>query len=201
MTALQLMKSPMIARSAVVKAIKAKGLIPMEGATHEIVETTVEGKRRWYAIDLTAEATQAAGNENDPDPNPKAEEVHQAAIEAEAPDTGRIVPRSAVDRILAMADAIAATRAANRPPKAKRRGMTTAAWEAVKAGRAPEKLVIGSATNAYAQKVIDQLYELYLAGELAALEAFVISGTNCYARGARSYRDACVAYLKEKVDA
>ena len=198
MTPQLLMKSPMIARSAIAKALKAQGLTPKEGVTHEIVETTVEGKRRWYAIDLSAKAIEAAGNENDPDPNPKAEEVHQAAIEAEAPKKARTVPQEAIDRILGMADAIAATRAANRPPKGKRRGMTTAAWDAVKAGQDPVKLIIGSATNAYAQKVIDQVHALFQAGELTTLEAFVITGSNCYARGARSFRDACVARLKEK---
>jgi hypothetical protein len=197
----QLAKSPMIARSAVVKAIKAKGLIPMEGATHEIVETTVDGKRRWYAIDLTAQAIEAAGNENDPDPNPKAEEVHQAAIEAEAPQRSRLVPLDAVARILGMADAIAATRAENRPPKAKRRGLTTPAWEAVKAGRLPDKLVISSGTNGYAQKVIDQIYALAEAGDRTGLEALTISGTNCYARAARDFRDACAAHLRERADA
>ena len=88
----------------------------------------------------------------------------------------------------------AATGAAKAKPKAARKTATCGAWADAKAGVMPRRVLL-PASNAYSQRHIDALLTLAEANDRAAVEAYVITGTNTYSRILRSYRDACLCFL------
>lgn len=93
--------------------------------------------------------------------------------------------------IMGAATATAATKA---KPKAQRQKLTTAAWEAAKAGILPPALDI-PVSNIHAAKKADAMRKLAQDGDTIALGNIVIGGTNTYAKALRDYLAALLHYL------
>lgn len=81
---------------------------------------------------------------------------------------------------------------APKPPG--RRSMLSVFEEAVKAGHAPGPLVFQTVNYSYNNHT-DRIFKAGTAGDLTALTAMDIKGTNTYARAVRRYRDLWVEYL------
>ena len=80
------------------------------------------------------------------------------------------------------------------PVPKKRRGLTSAAWEAAERGELPP-MPDFPASNAYAAKHAAALQGLAKERNSEALEQYQIGGTNTYSKALRDYRQALLAYL------
>lgn len=207
----------------------------------EVVKTT-EGKFYW--IDTSPAAAEAAGAENDapttvePQPEEVAWESPAAAPAAvcpdmatepvvlgmdlaSGPDTTAVVmvdgdgvvdvvhsfnepePKADLTIDLGITDALAhliyglGEAAGDAIPVPKRRkGITSDAWDRAEQAKLPKPLSF-PASNIYAQKHADALLALGRNGDAEGLTAYVIGGTNTYAKALRDYRDALLAYLSK----
>lgn len=69
-------------------------------------------------------------------------------------------------------------------------------------GQAPERLVISSAANKSYQRHADALWDIAAyKGDVNALRAYPLNGTNTYARALKRYRDLLVAFTQKALDA
>lgn len=82
------------------------------------------------------------------------------------------------------------------PVPKRRKGITSDAWERAEQAKLPKPLSF-PASNIYAQKHADALLALGRNGDAEGLAAYVIGGTNTYAKALRDYRDALLAYLSK----
>lgn len=207
-----LYKHKTTARAAAIKALGKE-------AEFEVVQTT-DG--RWYWIDTSETAAEAAGAENDPSPAYVAPEPEFAFLEAPEPDPAPLLPT--VDEIpvasetkpepfeepeekadltvdlgltpdlVALIYGLGETAGAAIPVPQKRKGWATDALAAAERGELPEALTF-PASNKYATKHANALRALTEAGDRAALEEYHIGGTNTYSKALRAYREALLRYL------
>ena len=190
-----------------------RGIAAVADEHYEVVEQD-DGSFIW--IDLTEDAVEAAGAENDPDD--VVAEADAVPVVDETPPEPEPAPVSApavpgfddslIASIMAHADAKAAEAAAESPTKGKGRPRALeAVWAAVEAGEMPPRHEVQSTANAYTQKGFDLIRDLGtdIDGSvghrwLAVRDARdAIKGKNTYARQQRGYADAWLAYL-EKLD-
>lgn len=86
-------------------------------------------------------------------------------------------------------------------PAARKGTMLEQARTAVAKGEAPPPLTFKSQANPSYQKHADALYEHACAGQLEALEAYPLKGSNTYARALSKYRELLVATVKGALEA
>jgi hypothetical protein len=212
MTKPTLYKHKTSARSAAVKALG-------KDAEFEIVATD-DG--RFYWIDTSAAAAEAAGKENDPgfidvptpeeafeiafdtklpEPFPSPEEMAEDMMAAAAEPFEEPEPKADLKIDLGITPELAAliyglgeAAGAAIPVPQKRRGITADAWAAAERGELPEPLAFPP-SNSYAQKHANALRALADAGDEAGLAAYPITGTNTYSKALRSYAEALGLYL------
>lgn len=92
----------------------------------------------------------------------------------------------------------AAAAAATKQPAAKfRMRLTSAAWEAAKAGKLPPPPEF-PLSNLYAQKHAHRLHKLAVDGDFVALANTVIGGTNTYCKALRDYQAALLHYVEKQ---
>lgn len=210
MTTPTLYKHKTSARAAAVKALG-------KDAEFEIVATD-DG--RFYWIDTSAAAADAAGAENDPGTSPEqmAENVAiieehdawangggaglvqlpipepEADEEEQEPKANLTVDLGITPELAALIYGLGEAAGAAIPVPQKRKGLTADAWEAAGRGEMPGALAF-PASNKHAQKHADKLRDLTEAGDAAAVAAYQIGGTNTYSKALRDYRDALLSYL------
>lgn len=117
---------------------------------------------------------------------------------------GNVSAKGAHDALFGLTDAVVASimahAKAHQPhttTTGQRKGsMLEAAQQAVSKGEAPPPLTFKSKANASYQKHADALYAHACAGEIEALEAYPLKGTNTYARALTRYRSLLVATVK-----
>ena len=90
----------------------------------------------------------------------------------------------------------AKAKAAAQPAKASRPGLLAAARKAVEDGKLPPVLVFTSAANWSYNRHSETLHEFAKDGDIKALVAYQIAGTNTYARALKGYRDLLVSAVK-----
>lgn len=90
----------------------------------------------------------------------------------------------------------AAKKAAAHPVKATRPQLLSAARKAVEDGKLPPVLKFTSAANYSYNAHAERMHELAKAGDTKALAAYLIAGTNTYARALAGYRDLLMAAAK-----
>jgi hypothetical protein len=113
---------------------------------------------------------------------------------------GNVYANGAHDALFGLTESVVASimahAIAQQPPTptTTRRGtMLANAQAAVLKGEAPAPLVFKSQSNRSYQKHADALYDLAALGDLDALQAYPLSGTNTYARALHKYRGLLVA--------
>jgi hypothetical protein len=106
--------------------------------------------------------------------------------------------------ILAAGDEAGALHPVKAPKVAKEKVAKEKAPRATIAGAALAQALSGvvptppvfPASNAPAQRHVDAIHSLTLAGEVEKVAGYMIGGSNTYAKATRKYRDACLEYLK-----
>lgn len=208
MTKPTLYKHKTSARSAAVKALG-------KDAEFEIAATD-DG--RFYWIDTSAAAAEAAGLENDPqeaetpvaldvgpfDPPEPVKAENETLIsplppepfedEEPEPKADLKIDLGITPELAALIYGLGEAAGAAIPVPQKRRGITAGAWEAVYAGKLPEPLAF-PASNAHAQKHANALLAMAKAGDEEGLANYEIGGTNTYSKALRDFRDALFVYL------
>ena len=193
--------------SARAAALKALG----KGAEFEIV-TTDDG--RFYWIDTSEAAAEAAGAENDP-PEPVKAENEEEVFTLPVMGAGNeeliyLPPAETFDEpeekadlkvdlgitpeLAALIYGLGETAGAAIPVPQKRKGITSDAWAAAERGELPAPMNF-PASNSYAKLHADNLRHLADTGNKAGLEAYPIGGTNTYSKALRSYREALLTFL------
>jgi hypothetical protein len=90
----------------------------------------------------------------------------------------------------------AASKQAKRPAKAERQSLLSAARKAVEAGKLPGVLTFTSQANYSYNRHTEAMHALAKQGDMKALTAYIVAGTNTYARALKGYRDLLVQHLK-----
>lgn len=93
---------------------------------------------------------------------------------------------------------LAAQKVAQRPVKAPRPTLVSAARKALDGGEAIPLLVFESAANFTYNRHSTSLHQLWAAKDEAGLLAYVIKGTNTYAKALRAYRDVLVESVRRE---